>query len=109
ARTGWNGMARDGPPLLVEPVPGSVRQPSAMPRSAHYISCARPGGRCEARGRTMRAHLTNLSAAVAGAAGIALLTALCATSVGPAAASVQPAPTARSGWGSAKNIPHLNA
>jgi hypothetical protein len=56
----------------------------------------------------MRVHLTRFSAALASAAGIALLTGLCAASVGPAAASVTPAAAAHSGWGSAKNIPHLN-
>jgi hypothetical protein len=57
----------------------------------------------------MRVHLTRLSGAVVGTAGIALLTGLCAASVGPAAASVQPAAAAHSGWGTARNIPHLNA
>jgi hypothetical protein len=64
----------------------------------------------------MRLHLSTLPAAVAGAAGIALLTGLCAASVGPAAASVGPAAAgvgpaaaAHTGWGSARSIPHLNA
>ena len=57
----------------------------------------------------MRVHLTRLSAAVAGTTGIALLTGLCAAAAGPAAASARPAATAHSGWGSARNIPHLNA
>lgn len=60
----------------------------------------------------MRVHLTTFSAAMvvtAGAAGIALLTGLCAASVSPAAASVRPAAAAQSGWGSARSIPHLNA
>jgi hypothetical protein len=57
----------------------------------------------------VRVHLTRLSAAVAVAAGIALLTVQCAASVGPAAASVQRAAAAHSDWGSAKNIPHLSA
>ncbi|HUB39887.1 MAG TPA: hypothetical protein VMA72_13620 [Streptosporangiaceae bacterium] len=57
----------------------------------------------------MRVHLTRLSRSLAGTAVIALLTGLCAASVGPAAASARPAATARSGWVSAKTIPHLNA
>jgi hypothetical protein len=56
----------------------------------------------------MRVHLTRLAAA-GGTAAFALLTGLSAASLGPAAASVQPAATAHSGWGSAKSIPHLNA
>ena len=54
----------------------------------------------------MRVHLTRLPTAVASTAGIALLTGLCAASVGPAAASVQ---AAHGGWRAARNIPHLNA
>jgi hypothetical protein len=54
-------------------------------------------------------HLTRLPAAAIGAAGVTLLTGLCVASAGPAAASVQSAATARSGWGSARNIPNLNA
>jgi hypothetical protein len=57
----------------------------------------------------MRVHLTRLSAAVTGTAGIALLTGLCVAGGSPAAASVLPAAAASSGWGSAKDIPHLNA
>lgn len=38
-----------------------------------------------------------------------LVTGLCAASIGPAAASRQTGATVRSGWGSAQNIPHLNA
>jgi hypothetical protein len=57
----------------------------------------------------MRVHLTRLPAAVASTAAIALLTGLCVASVGSAAASVRPAVAASSGWGSAKDIPHLNA
>jgi hypothetical protein len=55
----------------------------------------------------MRIHLTRW---VAGAAGLAMLTGLGVASLGgPAAASVRPAAAAHSGWGSAGNIPHLNA
>lgn len=57
----------------------------------------------------MRVHLARLSAAVAGAAAVGLLTGLCAASVGTAAASVQPAATAHGGWASARSIPRLNA
>jgi hypothetical protein len=57
----------------------------------------------------MRVNLSRLSGPLAGVAGIVLLTGLCAASVGPASAGVQPAATAHSGWGSAKTIPHLNA
>jgi hypothetical protein len=56
----------------------------------------------------MRLHLTRLRV-VAGAAGLALMTGLCAVSAGPAAASARPATAVRNGWGSAVNIPHLNA
>lgn len=57
----------------------------------------------------MRVHLMRLSTAVASTAGVALLTGLCAANGGPAAASVQPATAAHSGWGAARTIPHLNA
>jgi hypothetical protein len=56
----------------------------------------------------LREHLIRLSAGAAGAA-VVLVTGLGLASIGPAAASVQTGATARSGWGSAQNIPHLSA
>jgi hypothetical protein len=75
----------------------------------NYVRCVRPGWRCEAGGKD------NARASVQAVgrrdwhSRHRVASRLCTASVGPAAASVRHAATAHSGWGSAKNIPHLNA